>query len=107
MADDDSGNRSLADLFEKLKPMVSNPEARAQAEWDAAYEGPAVTANRFFLISTGAYLRISFCEQQAPERPLRYRAAVALTHAEALALANLIKGFLDGAATQSGSSNAP
>jgi hypothetical protein len=74
--------------------MTDDADSKVRAEWDVAFEGPALSINRYFLVSTGGNLRIAFCEQQEPGRPLHYRTAVIMPHAEALALADLIKGFL-------------
>jgi hypothetical protein len=69
------------------KPAPSNDAAISHA-------GPAIYANRV-MIEIGPVVRLTFMEMPTPpDTQNQFRVAVALPHATAIELANLLKGML-------------
>jgi hypothetical protein len=68
-------------------------------ELNAAFSGPAVLANRFFITKIGSLVRISFTEEPPNSGPI-FRTAVVLSQQDANDLAAVISGLL-GADKQS------
>lgn len=61
---------------------------------EAAFEVPAVFANRFIVTVSPSGARITFAEQQSRDGKVFYRGAVATTHIEAIQLYKLLKKML-------------
>jgi hypothetical protein len=64
------------------------------SEAKAAYSGPAMMTDRFFIAAKPDGVRIAFLEEGLPGLVPQLRVAVAMNHADALALADQIIGLL-------------
>lgn len=69
------------------------PAGATQTEVDIANSGPAPWINRFIVIK-GPMVRIAFLEQATADGPTFFRNAVTMSHADAIALKNLLNGML-------------
>lgn len=67
----------------------------AEVERDPSQADAAPYVNRFF-ITVGPVVRIAFAEQWGPSGRLIPRTAVALAHADAIALKNVLGALLGG-----------
>ncbi|MGP0093289.1 MAG: hypothetical protein ACLPKB_25600 [Xanthobacteraceae bacterium] len=61
---------------------------------NAIWGGPAFLANRVWVVYSGQMVRITFGEQGGPEETPRFRTAVGLTPADAIAFAELLKNVV-------------
>jgi len=68
------------------------PLQASKEELDSVLDGPAIYSNKFFVSMSGA-IRISFCEQ-LPDLLPRFRAAIAMSHQDAIELKNLLQDML-------------
>ena len=78
---------------EPAKKTLLKVREPSEEELDAAWTGPAVYCNRFY-INVGPSVRIAFCEQGGEKSKPLFRAAVVMGHQDAIALANLLKQML-------------
>jgi hypothetical protein len=81
------GGKNMADAPAGVQIGIS------QEEHEAAFSGPAVLANRFF-VHRGQMVRIAFAEQSAENKVPMFRTAVALTLTDAVALGIVLKTLL-------------
>lgn len=77
----------MTDTSVKVQPV-------SEAEFDVSYSGPAYAANRFFVFLQPGGVRITFAEQPKPDKSSLFRAAVMLSHQDAINLANILKTML-------------
>lgn len=64
------------------------------SEIRAAFEGPAVYADRFIVTTNQAGLRIGFMETDNRGSPAHFRTAVILSYPDAIELSKLIRSLL-------------
>lgn len=63
-------------------------------EFETAFSGPAPLANRWFITTHNATVRLGFCEQYNEAHSPQFRAAITLDHHDALALAETLYTFM-------------
>lgn len=73
---------------------VENDVSFTLDDASAAFEGPAVLSNRFFVSVSDAGVRIAFCEKWGQENPTLFRTAVTMGYADAIDLHKLLKKML-------------
>ncbi len=69
------------------------PAGVSRKDADVANSGPAVWANKFLAV-LGPMVKLVFMEQGGPEEPVFFRAAVVMSHQDAIALKNMLTGML-------------
>ena len=77
-----------------------------QVDLNTAVNGPAMTANRFFLIPIANGIRVIFAEQVLPETVVSFRTAVNLSIAEAKIFLELFTQFVTSQTDQGNGKNA-
>jgi hypothetical protein len=88
----------MSDQAEQSKPAEQAPAPGMRKVTDeemrAAFGGPAVHANRFFLSTLAGGLRLSFTEQHGARVAPQFRTAVIIDFAAGIALRNLLNRHL-------------
>jgi hypothetical protein len=74
--------------------MVGEVRALTEKEVAAAYAGPALLANRFFINTGPSGARLAFAEQGSPDAEPQFRAAVILSYQDAIELVDVLKTML-------------
>ena len=76
------------------KPQEEEPPAPPSQERQATLGGPAVAANKFYVILGASGVRVAFSERAAPDLDFHFRAAVLLSYPDATELKNLLARML-------------
>lgn len=79
---------------EPLDPTTSALTPIPESEMNVSNSGPAVLSNRIFAATGQWGLRITFAEQDSPQKPPAFRTAVVMSFQDGIALYKMLQGLL-------------
>jgi len=66
----------------------------SEDELNIAVSGPAIFSNRFYVISSPPGVRISFADQNGPQKITHFRTAVHISLSDAMTLSNVLERMI-------------
>jgi hypothetical protein len=75
-------------------PTGPKPLSSIDPEGAVIWEGPAISANKIYIVTMGPVVRITFADQARPDALPIFRTAVSLSLPDAISVAQVMSDFL-------------